>query len=173
MQKFNLPTNLITYDSAYNIQQAAKGKPTQNPLLRPRVLIYIAILLATIIAAIVSINMRAETTVSILRDRAPFFVKLSSGQIQNAYTIRLINKSTQDRNYTLDLIGLANPTVRIIGQKNDNLHLKAGEVGTFRMIIKSDLPGNAPARLPIHVQFSDPANNDIQIAETLFIGPKH
>ncbi|WP_417841641.1 cytochrome c oxidase accessory protein CcoG [Terasakiella sp.] len=173
MQKFNLPTSLITYDSAYNIQQASKGEATQNPLLRPRVLVYFTILLVTIIAAIVSINMRAETTVSILRDRAPFFVKLSSGQIQNAYTIRLINKSTQDRNYTLHLIGLANPTVRIIGQKDDKLHLKAGEVGTFRMIVKSDLPGNTQARLPIHVQFSDPEKNDIQIAETLFIGPQH
>lgn len=173
MDKFDLPANLIAYDSAYNIQQTSKGKTGQNPFLRPRVLIYVIILFTTIATAIVSVNMRAETTVSILRDRAPFFVRLSSGDIQNAYTVRLINKSTTDRRYMLDLSGLPNPELRVIGQDHNIIHLKGGQVETFRLIIKSRLDKDSPSRLPIHLQLADAENHDLKIAETVFIGPEY
>lgn len=172
MDKFNLPRNLITYDSAYNIKQTSQGKPTKTPLLRTRVLVYICLLLATIAAAVISFHLRAETTVSVLRDRAPFFVTLSSGEIQNAYTLRLINKSTQDKRFDLNVSGLAQPDVRIIGQDHNVARIKAGDITTLRVIVKARLRPHQDNRTPIYFELVNKNTNDLSIAESLFIGPK-
>jgi polyferredoxin len=55
------------------------------------------------------------TAINVLHDRNPEFVRLSDGGIRNAYTIRILNKYSQPRRFTVDVEGLPAARVEVIG----------------------------------------------------------
>jgi polyferredoxin len=58
---------------------------------------------------------RAPFTVSVIHDRNPIFVKLSDGHIRNAYTVRIANMLSTQRAFALDVEGLHDAHIEIIG----------------------------------------------------------
>jgi polyferredoxin len=58
---------------------------------------------------------RAFIDISVLHDRNPLAVTLSDGSVRNAYTVRLLNKRNSQRFVTLDVAGVANATLHVVG----------------------------------------------------------
>jgi polyferredoxin len=67
---------------------------------------------------------------SVQHDRDPLAVRLSDGSVRNAYTMKLLNKSTSPQHYTLGVEGL-DATMTIVGNGSaDSLrHLRCRNVG--------------------------------------------
>ncbi|MEK7820595.1 MAG: cytochrome c oxidase accessory protein CcoG, partial [Pseudomonadota bacterium] len=91
MPRFGLPKNLIAYDSMANQAARRLGQKPRARWLRPRVLIYAAIL--AVVATIITVGLatRTRTEVHVLADRAPLFVRLSDGAIRHGYTVKIRN----------------------------------------------------------------------------------
>lgn len=147
MEKFELPKNLISYDSQYNIArrsgQVENSSLQGSPLFKVRTYVYLLILIATLSATVYGFAAREMTKMIILKDRAPFFVMLSSGQIQNAYTVRILNKENQDREFELRVNGGYKPELRIVGQPGTMLKVKSGSVVTLRVFARGTDPKDA------------------------------
>ncbi len=120
MLKIGKPTGLITYESEHNIELRQKGEKPQKPkIIRPRTLIYLAILLIVSALMAWSFATRASSRMSVLHDRNPLYVNLSDGGVNNGYTVRLLNMKIEKRSFELKVEGFEGLQMRIIGNKPD------------------------------------------------------
>eukprot|EP01037_Dinobryon_pediforme_P021412 gene21412-22271_t len=118
MDKVHRPRDLIAYDTDINIARRAEGKPPVWHLIRPRSVLYVAIITAISGLMLVSLLTRSNLAVNVLHDRNPTFVQNSDGSIRNGYTVRLINKVTQSRGFDLSVEGLpAGTLLEIAGEE--------------------------------------------------------
>src|SRR6478735_9113610 len=99
MDKMGYPHGLIRYTT----QNAIEGKPSR--ISRPRVWIYGTLLLLLLAGTIAGIAMRKPLIIDVMRDRQLFrSVKVDGGErIENAYTLRVINKDAAPHRYRLSL----------------------------------------------------------------------
>jgi cytochrome c oxidase accessory protein FixG len=118
MTKVGRPTGLIAYDTDINVKLREAGKPPLPArIVRPRTILYAAII-ATI-GAIMSFALatRADSGLSVMHDRNPLFVRLADGSIRNAYTVRLANKQADTRQFELRVRNHQPAQVEAIGGK--------------------------------------------------------
>lgn len=119
MDKVGRPRGLIAYDTVDNLEAAAKGQTSPVKLLRPRVLLYAALIALVSLIMLVALLNRTVLEVNVLRDRNPLFVQLSDGSIRNGYTIKILNKRQEPREFRLGTEGLLGATLRIVGYEKD------------------------------------------------------
>jgi polyferredoxin len=62
---------------------------------------------------------RSLLEVNVLADRNPFFVRLSNGDIRNGYTLKILNKLHEPRTFDIDVEGLKDAKVSIVGYEGD------------------------------------------------------
>jgi cytochrome c oxidase accessory protein FixG len=112
MRKVGRPEGLIAYDSLKNFDRRKNGEKNQFRIIRPRTVIYSFILLIVTLIMFYTLLNRSTIDVNILRDRNPLFVQLSSGDIRNGYTVKIMNKSTDVQKYTIEIEGLNTFNIR-------------------------------------------------------------
>ena len=122
MGKLGRPKGLIAFETLTNLaasEAAAKPLPpgparqacgmqarTQLKFIRPRTLLYAGVLgLVVAVDGAASWALRQTTSLSVLRDRAPNFVRLSDGGVRNAYALKLGDKTRDVESYALVLDG--------------------------------------------------------------------
>ncbi|MCB9983693.1 MAG: cytochrome c oxidase accessory protein CcoG [Rhodospirillales bacterium] len=147
MDKLGLPRGLIRYDTVNHMEAEVKGGKEKFNIMRMRTLYY-----ATIMAIVGGIMLyalinRTELELHVLHDRAPVFVQLSSGEIRNGYTIKILNKTHDNRTFTLDVDGLPNAQIEVKGAGDvDDKHItvSADSVGEYHVFINADIEPGAP-----------------------------
>ncbi len=127
MDKLGYPRGLIRYST----QNAIDGKPSH--VLRPRIIIYGLLLVGILGGWIWGVMNRTPVMVEALRDRNTLFVEVGNGKIENAYTLRIINKENQARQYLVEVLA------------GDGIHLPNGP-------LKVDVAANEVASLPVSLQ---------------------
>ena len=92
----------------YSTQNAIDGKPTR--VLRPRVWAYGALLLLLLAGWTWGVTARSPLIAEVLRDRNALYRATSDGQIENDYTLKLVNKHNRAQTYRItvesDLAGI-------------------------------------------------------------------
>ncbi len=106
MDRIGRPRNLIAYDSARSIQLREAGDKPRLRIVRPRTLIYVALLSLVGGVMLYGLTTRALTDLTIQRDRSALFVTLADGSVRNTYTVKIHNKTNYPQLYTLDVDGL-------------------------------------------------------------------
>jgi cytochrome c oxidase accessory protein FixG len=117
MGKVGRPRGLIGYDTIAKQEAAAKGVPTPLRLVRARTLLYaglIGIAGAIMLAALAT---RSTLEINVLHDRNPPYVLLSDGSIRNGYTVKILNKLHEPRQFRLEVAGLAGAELTILGME--------------------------------------------------------
>jgi cytochrome c oxidase accessory protein FixG len=115
MTKVGRPTGLIAYDNEINIHRREEGKDNVYRLVRPRTIIYAAIIAIVGGVMLYALATRSFLDINVLHDRNPLAVTLSDGSVRNAYTVRLLNKRNAQRSVTLDVTGVDNATLHVVG----------------------------------------------------------
>ncbi|MAI89580.1 cytochrome c oxidase accessory protein CcoG [Ponticaulis sp.] len=153
MRKVDRPTGLIAYDTDNNVERRAAGLPALKfKLFRPRVIIY-AVLIAAISALMVfGLATRSTFELNVLKDRAPAFVQLSDGRIQNGYTVKLVNKQADTRAIHFEVSGIDDAEVLLVGEEDGvmDVEVEGEHVDRFRLIIKipeENVDGNDRLRI--------------------------
>ncbi len=116
MDKVGYPRGLIRYSTEHALEQGWGGREILRHVLRPRVLIYSAILVAITIALIASLLLRTPFRVDIVRDRATLARIVDGGQIENVYRLQIMNATEQPQTYTLAADGL--PGLQLVTEKS-------------------------------------------------------
>ena len=115
MKKVDRPTGLIAYDTDVNIARRADGKAPIYRIVRPRTLIYAGIIVVVGAVMLYALLARSLLDISVRHDRNPLFVTLSDGSIRNAHTVHLLNKRQDTSTVALDVEGLPEAEVRVVG----------------------------------------------------------
>lgn len=176
MEKFGLPKKLISYDSYTNMVAREKGLGKQVHLIRPRTIVYATLLSLVAAVIVVSLSIRDRLEVNILRDRAPLFVNLSSGDIRNGFTYKILNMEAKDKTYELSIEGLTDPKINVIGidgkdMSSVDLFVKGDRVGAFRIFITEHREALKGKSTDIQFVIKDKATGEVYRNATVFRGP--
>ncbi|MCF8495568.1 MAG: cytochrome c oxidase accessory protein CcoG [Alphaproteobacteria bacterium] len=136
MDKIGLPRGLIRYDSEKGLAKEQKAK-----LLRPRTIYYAIILSAVGMLILYGLGTRTLTEIHVMHDRNPVYVRLSDGKIRNGYEVKILNKTHQDRHYSLSVSDLENPEIQIKGAGDFSpldLFVSADSVADYRVFISAE-----------------------------------
>ena len=130
MEKIGRPKNLIAYDTDTNIERRLKGEKTRFHLIRPRTVIYSVIVSLIGGVMLYGLMNRSVLDLNVQRDRVPNFVTLSDGSVRNGYTLKILNKTPDERTFKLETEGLASPHIRVIGLPDT--------AGTYTLLVPAD-----------------------------------
>lgn len=104
MDKMGYPRGLVRYTT----ENAMAGKPTR--ILRPRLFIYVAALLALATLVGVILTGRDPLIADVLRDRSALY-RVVGDQLENSYSLKLTNRSQQILLISIEASGLAELSV--------------------------------------------------------------
>lgn len=143
MKTVQRPTGLIAYDTEVAVAARAAGDiSVKHRLIRSRTVLY-AVLMAAISALMVfGFSSKASFEVNLLKDRSPEFVRLSTGDIRNGYTLKLVNKTSMTRQMRLELVAQPGTQFEIVGlEEEDATHIvlpvAAHGVDRYRLLVTS------------------------------------
>ncbi len=158
MDKVDLKRGLIRYDTEARIEAAAQGREIKLKLLRPRTFVYIGVLALVGGIMLYGLINRSPLDITVLHDRNPVFVQLSSGEIRNGYTLKIQNKTHEHRTYALKVEGLENAkiSVKAAGDINaDNIYVPADSIGSYNINVSAMAEAAPPRDIVFTLTSSD------------------
>jgi cytochrome c oxidase accessory protein FixG len=119
MEKVGLPKGLIAYTTFKDYDRAKAGDPQNvsalRRILRPRTMIYFAVWGVIGLAMLLTLLGRERLDLNVLHDRNPLFTELSSGEIRNGYTVKILNMMAEPRAFRLTMSGLEGGSFSVAG----------------------------------------------------------
>ena len=119
MDKINSPRGLIRYSSQAGLEQGWGRDRVLQRTLRPRVLVYGALLLAIGAAFVTGLVQRSPFRVDVMRDRGVLARMVEQGAVENAYRLQIMNSQEIVQRYRIGVAGLpgltlaATPTIEL------------------------------------------------------------
>jgi cytochrome c oxidase accessory protein FixG len=170
MDKMGYPKGLIRYVSEHGLEQRFDREAMLRRVMRPRVLIYTAILIAIIVAAGLSLASRNPLKVDVLRDRGALAREAGPGVIENVYRVQIMNTDETPRRFTIEASGL--PGLKVVGVEQP-VAVEAGgsKLLPLRLTAGAEAAPPGTHKVLLHVR----AVEDAQVARdehTTFILPK-
>jgi cytochrome c oxidase accessory protein FixG len=128
MDKVGYPRGLIRYDT----QRRLEGNGSTR-VLRPRTIVYGALLAALSVGLLVSIATRNVVGVEVLRDRNALYRERADGLIENVYNVKILNKDGVAHDFAIEAAGL--PGLQVDAGVS-SVRVAAGEVASVPVRIR-------------------------------------
>jgi cytochrome c oxidase accessory protein FixG len=106
MDKVGYPRGLIKYATENAMDKGWTQSQTLRHVLRPRVLIYTAILGTIVLAMVLSLSTRTLFKVNVVRDRGVMAREVEDGKIENVYRLQVMNATEATQRYKISVEGL-------------------------------------------------------------------
>lgn len=171
MGRLGRPAGLIGYDTEANSRSRAAGKGPVSRVLRPRTALYGLLVAAVGGGMLYGLATRSFTGLSVLHDRNPLFVTLSNGAVRNGYTVRLINKRTEERLFALSVEGLPEARVEVVGGTPGALPVPSDATQEFRVLVFAPAGARPDPSVPLTFRIHDPATGETALAQDTFKAP--
>ena len=106
MDKVGSPRGLIRYTTENALEKHFTPKEVVGHILRPRVILYTAVLVAITLASIWSLATRVPLKVDVIRDRSILAREADDGRIENVYNLKVMNTTEEPKRYALSVEGM-------------------------------------------------------------------
>ena len=140
--------------------------------MRPRTILYGAVIVIIGVAMALSLSLRTRLDVSLQADRSPLFVRLSHGDIQNGYTLKILNMIRVTGDYRIAITGIDNLRLKVIGEDDNTVTVPGDAVGTFRLLLQAPGKSLTDAATPIRVTIEDQTTHETSSHDAIFRGPE-
>jgi cytochrome c oxidase accessory protein FixG len=114
MKKMGYAPGLIRYSTENALRNRWGLAQALRRLLRPRVVIYTAVLWAVILGTGTALALRVPLKVDVIRDRGSLSREVEDGAIENVYRLQIMNASEEPRVFHVQVSGL--PTLKVAGE---------------------------------------------------------
>ena len=114
MDKMHSPRGLIRYATQRSLAEGGKALDAAH-VLRPRVLVYGALLLLISGAFVASLALRAPMRVDVVRDRGTLARLVEDGRIENVYRLQVMNATEGPQHYRVEATGIDGARVLVRG----------------------------------------------------------
>jgi cytochrome c oxidase accessory protein FixG len=161
MKKMDYAPNLISYTT----ENKLLGKPQK--ILRPKVIAYGAALSAFIFLFLYVLLSRVPVELDILRDRGQLYIE-KEGNIENTYTIKILNMDTKPQRFVLSVDGLDG----LVMTPDVDLVIDSGKIA--ELPVKLSLDRNKLPRATNVITFEVQAPEQEKLSasqESRFLGP--
>lgn len=193
MGRLGRPKGLIAFETLTNLaasevatrpvapgparQACGMQARTQLRFIRPRTLLYGAVLGLVVAVMGGSWLLRQTTSLSVLRDRAPNFVRLSDGGVRNAYALKLGDKTRDVERYALVLDGPAGLQMVVQDAALDAagrpvLTTRPDGISQWRALVTAPPGLKLPENVPVTFKLLDARGRAEVATASVFLGPK-
>ena len=168
MDKMNYPRGLIRFTTQNGMAKGWTRSQIWRHVLRPRVLVYGAVLLALCAALLGSLVVRTPLKVDVVRDRAALSRIVAGGKLENVYRLQIMNATEQPQRYRISAEGLEG-----LALASDAV-VAVGPAESRWVAVRLQVPygAAAPGSHPIHFNISA-VSGDAQVSEkSAFLVPR-
>ena len=169
MDKMNYPPGLIRNSTQNGLEQNLSRPEMFRRILRPRVLLYTAVLAAISLGMFWSLVARPLFKVDVVRDRGSIARMVGQGQIENVYRIQIMNATEHSQKYGLSVTGIAG--ARIVS--DSQLIVDAASARWVPVRVHAPPGAAAAGSHPIDfVVSAQDAQQDAVIEKSVFLVPR-
>lgn len=147
MDKIKKPRGLIRYASLDEFG----GKHAPPIHKRPRVIVYTAIMGMAVGIIVWGLFSMAPVDLKVLHERAPLFVAMSDGTIQNKYYVKVVNKSGEIMNAEITVDGPSTLTYKV----DKVMRIGPGDIGNATLLVRVPKRDINDTTIPITVHVKD------------------
>jgi cytochrome c oxidase accessory protein FixG len=163
MDKVGYPRGLIRYAT----EESLAGRASH--ILRPRVVLYFLLLAAGFGGFAWSVTHRVPLMLDVVRDRNALYRVASDGAIENAYTLKIMNKDDVARRYRVSVAG--QDAVEIAGREPLEAEVQPGKVLALPVTLRAPA-GAVQGRADVVFAVEAPGDPAVRDEETSrFFGP--
>lgn len=134
MEKMDYPKGLIRYSTEHAIAEHWGWKDILAHIVRPRVVIYSAILGAIVIAFAWGLATKASLRVDVIRDRGTLAREVEDGLVENVFRLQVMNVSERAHRYAISVTGLEK--LDLVGERV----LEVGPAETKSFVVSARVP---------------------------------
>ena len=168
MEKLGRPAQLIRYESLDKLN----GKENRPVHKRPRVWVYAAVLLLAVAGISYGLASLDAIEIKVIHSRQPLFVMQSDGSVQNKYTVKVLNKMTED--LVVDISASGPEGIVVVGNEKP-VEATRGKVTprtVFVRVPRENLNAESVS-VTFHAVTSDSGGSRFTSdRESVFIGPR-
>lgn len=168
MDKMHYPKGLIRYSTQNGVLNRWNQSQILRHVLRPRVLIYTAVLVALCVGMLVSLTTRTPLKVDIVRDRAALSRIVAGGKLENVYRLQIMNATEAEQRYRISATGLEGLEVA------SEQEVEIGAAESRWVAVRLQIPyGSAPSGShAIHFDISALENGGKVAEKSIFLVPR-
>ena len=115
MDKVGLPRGLVRYSTENALAKHYAPRDILAHLLRPRTLVYAAILFLIVAATAWSLATRVPLKVDVLRDRGALYRESDDEKIENVFTLHVMNTDQTMHRYAISVAGVDG--IEVVGER--------------------------------------------------------
>lgn len=169
MDKMHYPRGLIRNSTQNGLDMNLTRSAMFRRVLRPRVLVYTAVLGAVTVGMIWSLLTRTPLKVDVVRDRSVLARMVGQGQVENVYRLQIMNATESTQQYVLAVAGMQG--IQIVSEAKVSVDAASSRWVPVRLQVASSSlkPGSYP------ITFSVVAQGDAQaqVSErSVFLAPR-
>jgi len=132
MDKMGYPRGLVRYSTEHAIEAHWGWREILGHVVRPRILVYSAILWLIIGAFIWGLATKPSLRVDVMRDRSTLAREVEGGLVENLYRLQIMNVSEKPQRFTLSAQGMDG--LSMIGEPS--IELAAGSARTVTVQVR-------------------------------------
>jgi len=127
MDKMGYPRGLVRYSTENALAKHWSMKDILGHIVRPRIIVYVVILIAISVAWVWGLATKPELRVDVIRDRMTLAREVEGGVIENVFRLQFMNVSETPRRYSVVVAGLdkielmGDPVVELGAASNKNV----------------------------------------------------
>ena len=161
MDKVGLPRGLVRYSTESAMARHLTRKEILGHIVRPRILVYTAILAVITALSAWFLTHRIPLKVDIIRDRSVLAREADDGRIENVYMLQIMNTEERDHRYRISVDGL--PGAEIAGEAE--VDATAAGLTSFNTIVRVPPDAGKSGSNTIHFDIVAVENPDIKVRE--------
>ncbi|KAB2938208.1 MAG: hypothetical protein EFKGCFLK_01952 [Rhodocyclaceae bacterium] len=161
MDKMNYPRGLIRYSTEHALAEHWGRKQIVAHILRPRTLLYGAILSAIVIAAAAGLTLRQPLKVDVIRDRTTLAREVEGGLIENVYRLQIMNLAEQPRRFALAVTGLQG--IQIADERI--VEVPAAATGSVSVRVRAEPDAGKRGANPVHFEVRALNHDEVFVRE--------
>jgi cytochrome c oxidase accessory protein FixG len=161
MDKMGYPRGLIRYSTENAVRGSYRDRDIVRHVLRPRTLVYSAILLAIVAAFTGLIYLRVPLKVDVIRDRTTLVRETNEGLLENVYRLQIMNTAEQPRKVVISADGIEGMQL-IVPQPVD---LPAATTLTLPVALRVDPAKTSTGSHPVRFHIEDSADARVRADE--------
>ena len=168
MDKMQYPRGLVRFSTQNAVANGWSQPQILQRVMRPRVLVYTAILVSLCVAMLVSLVTRTPLKVDVVRDRTSLSRIVEGGKLENVYRLQIMNATESEQNYQITARGLEGVEVIL------DSGLKVGPAESRWVAVRLQIPyGTIPSGShPVHFDIKATGTSNQVTEKSVFLVPR-
>ena len=168
MDRMGYARGLVKYSTQSAVKHGWTAAQTLRRVLRPRVLVYAAILGAVMLAMAISLALRTPFKVDVVRDRGTLARIVAGGKLENVFRLQIMNATEADQRYRISVEGMPGLSV----DSEDTVAVESTQSRWFAVRVRLPFEGAGAGSHPIRFNIEAITSSARVSEKSVFIVPR-